>query len=268
MHDSHSGLQEAPFRGSRDGKFFYRSPTHEEALARLHFLVENHRRLGLLLGAGGSGKTMLLEVFAREMRRAGCEAAVVNLLGMDRQDFLWSLSVQLGLNPSEDDSEFSLWRGLSDRLEENRYQQIDTAILCDDCDEAATEVLQTVLRLVQSKSNADPRLTLVLAATTDRADRLGRRVLDSSDLRIELESWQECDTTEFLQGCIQNAGELATVFEPVAASRLHQLCRGVPRHVHQLAELALLASASQQLDTIDEQTVESVYQELVVAHSN
>ena len=71
MYASHWGLQESPFRNYTNPQRFYQSPTHEEALARLHFLVEEHRRLGLLLGPGGSGKSFLLEVFAAQLRRGG-----------------------------------------------------------------------------------------------------------------------------------------------------------------------------------------------------
>ena len=59
MYQSHWGLRESPFRDGPDPQSFYQSPTHEEALARLHFLVEQHRRLGLLLGPEGSGKSLL-----------------------------------------------------------------------------------------------------------------------------------------------------------------------------------------------------------------
>ena len=69
MYQAHWGLQESPFRGDLDPKSFYQSPTHEEALARLSFLVGQHRRLGLLVGPSGSGKSLLLEVFAQQLRR-------------------------------------------------------------------------------------------------------------------------------------------------------------------------------------------------------
>ena len=50
-YQSYWGIRCAPFRGCFDPEFFYQSPTHEEALARLHFLVEQRRRMGLLIGA-------------------------------------------------------------------------------------------------------------------------------------------------------------------------------------------------------------------------
>jgi type II secretory pathway predicted ATPase ExeA len=71
MYQAHWGLDDAPFRTRLDRRFFYESPTHEEALARLHFLVDERRRLGLLLGSHGSGKSTVLEFFSDEIRRRG-----------------------------------------------------------------------------------------------------------------------------------------------------------------------------------------------------
>ena len=71
MYQSHWGLRQSPFRSCLDPQSFYQSPTHDEALARLHFLVDEHRRLGLLMGPAGSGKSLLSwRSFARQLRRA------------------------------------------------------------------------------------------------------------------------------------------------------------------------------------------------------
>ena len=69
MYLSHWGLRHCPFPAVPSQRTFFRSPTHDEALARLHFLADEHRRLGLVLGGPGSGKTALLQVFAREVRQ-------------------------------------------------------------------------------------------------------------------------------------------------------------------------------------------------------
>ena len=50
-----------------------------------------------------------------------------------------------------------------------------------------------------------------------------------------------------------------------AITCLHELTDGVPRRVRQLAELALLAGAGQELELIHEDTVNAVNDELSVA---
>ena len=129
---THWGLRESPFVSGLSPRHYHQSPAHEEALARMQFLVEQHQQLGLLLGGSGTGKSLLLEVLARDLRGQGSQVANVSLLGVDVHEFLWLLAADLGLNPSPKANVFSLWRGTLDRLAENRYQQLDTIVLLDD----------------------------------------------------------------------------------------------------------------------------------------
>src|SRR5215467_2278919 len=92
-------LRGTPFRGTLDGRRYFKNPVQEEALARLHFLTEEQRRLGLLLGPRGCGKTLTLEVFARALRRTSAQVTNVNLLGIDLHEFLWLTAAELGINP-------------------------------------------------------------------------------------------------------------------------------------------------------------------------
>ena len=97
MYQSYWGLGQAPFRGNLDPRFFHQGPTHEEALARLQFLVEEHRTLGLLLGEAGTGKSLILEILARSLGRVGRQSAKLSLAGLDPHGFLWQLAGQLGV---------------------------------------------------------------------------------------------------------------------------------------------------------------------------
>jgi general secretion pathway protein A len=264
---AHWGLTEAPFRGAFDARFFYESPTHEEALARLQFLVEDRQRLGLLLGETGTGKSMLLEVFARNLRRNGSQVANISLAGADLREFLWLIAAELGLNPSGRDDVFRLWRGVLDRLAENRYQQLDTVLLFDDAHEAPREVFEHISRLVQMDRAPTARLTVVLAITAGRAAAIDARLLELTELRIDLDRWDEPDTIGYLNWSLAQAGRKTPAFSDEAMIRLHALSDGVPRRVNQLASLALMAGAARQIPLIDGETVASIHHELGVIDS-
>ncbi len=264
MYQSHWGLDETPFRTDLDPRFFYLSPTHDEALARLHFLVEQRRRLGLLLGEHGSGKSLLLLVFGREVRQEGLPVAEVNLLGVESSEFPALLAAHLEMELPRGTPGHVLWRSIDDRLAEYRYQRLRSVVLLDDADQAKPDVLAQVARLAQLQQGPDSPLTLVLAGRPEQAGQLGDSLLERVELRIDLGPWEETDTESFLKASLCRAGGKSPVFAPPAIARLHELGGGIPRRITQLADLALLAGAGRRLQEIDAETVESVYQELGV----
>ena len=264
MYETHWGLRESPFRGGADRRFFFQSPTHDEALARLQFLVENDRRLAVLTGQTGVGKSMLLRLFADQLRQQGIEVALVNLIGLPAEELVWTVADQLHAGPAAGDPMPILWRKISDRLVAQRYQQLKTVVLFDDAGEAAVTTRASLVRLIQSDTSGENRLTVVLSTTPDRVDQLGSRLLDLSELRIELETWAADDVADFLQSSLDRAGRRSPIFVENAANKLHALGEGIPRNISQLAELSLLAGAGRQAQSIDGETVESVFHQLSV----
>ncbi|HVC94177.1 MAG TPA: AAA family ATPase [Pirellulales bacterium] len=264
MYHAYWGLREKPFSDGVDARRYLPSPSHEEALARLHFLAEGGRRLGLLLAPSGNGKSLLLEIFARQLRYAGCQVSQVSLLGMELHDLLWQLAADWGLSPDRADGPFALWRAISDRLAENRWQGIRTVALFDDADDAGPEVLDQVGRLCRAAPGSDARLTLVIAGRTERVSFFGRRLLDLADLRIDIVPWDLVDTEQFVTQSLSRAGRNHPAFTPDALIRLHELSGGIVRRLSALADLALLAAAGGQLALVDTHTVERVHDELGV----
>ena len=66
--------------------------------------------LGLLLGPSGTGKSLILDRLAGNLRHRGLQVANLSLLGVDLHEFLWLLAAELGLNPDRKENTFSLWR--------------------------------------------------------------------------------------------------------------------------------------------------------------
>lgn len=262
MYQAHWGLQASPFSG--ETATFHSTPTHDEALARLFFLVEQRRRLGLLMGPAGSGKSTLLNYFARQMRREGRPVARLSLVGLQPSELLALIGDDFSLGLSPTTPLPLLWRAIDDRLAEHRVQQVDTVVLLDDADQAAGAVLGQVSRLVIAGGAPDARLTVVLAGQQERVGRIGSRLLDLVDLRIDLTPWAETETVEYLNDMLAEAGRETPIFDEDAVNRLHELARGIPRRVRRLADLSLLAGAGRQLDHIDAETVAAAFEELGV----
>lgn len=267
MYQAYWGLSKSPFRGHLDPRAFHRGPAQDEALARLHFLVDERRTMGLVLGDSGTGKSLLLEVFAGELGKINREWALLGLLGIGRREFLWQLAGELGVESRRSSGEAVLHRGIDDHLIANRFQQLSTVLLLDDADEAAPEVLGEVVRLALFNQTHDAGLTLVVAAHPERLSRLGDRLLELAELRVDLVDWDIDDTAGLLKKSLADAGRTTAIFTEAAVQRIHELSGGVPRRIKQLADLALVGGAGSNLAQIEPELVELVYQELGVETS-
>ena len=264
MHSHHADFAASPFRGDFNPRCFHVNANVEEVLARLHFVTEQRRRLGLLLGPAGGGKSQILRTFAAQARQADRQIASVSALGVSPAEFLALLGQELGLGRADATSSLLLWRVLDDHLRSNRYQRLSTLILVDDADEAEPALIPYFARLVQSDPSVAARLTVILAARADRLDKLSYRLLEMAELRIDLQPWSEADTAAYLTHTLTAAGRPADHITAPAIAKLHTLASGIPRRVKQLADLSLLAAAGQELPLVDLETIESVYQELGV----
>jgi type II secretory pathway predicted ATPase ExeA len=253
------GINESPFGAQGRLRFFYASPTHDEALARLGYLVDSGYTLGILAGYEGMGRTTVLEAFGQGLRRQGHLVCPINLVGLDDRAFLWTLAASLGCNPRKAEDVFALTCRVQDRITSNGLTGRTTVLLLDDADQTSHDVLVQVLRLLKMHTQ---RLTVILAIEPSHVTRLGGNLLQLSQLRIRLEPWNVDDIRRYLATSLARVGCESSVFDDSAILRLQELTDGIPRWVGQLAELALMAAASRGQDSIDGRVIEAVYQEL------
>ena len=253
---------DAPFSTKLDPRRFYAGVSQEESLSRLHFLVENRRRMGIVTGPFGCGKSLLLTVLAEQFRQQNRSVVQLSLLGIDTDEFLWKLAAGLGINPDVDATPRRLWRDIDDHLTANRYQQISTVVMLDDIEEAEAGVLAAVERLLQCDVDDDSQLTVVLACDSEKTHLLGRRLPELCDLLVELEPWDAEEVEAFIHSALAAAACSPDLFKPETIAQLNESTGGIPRQVQQLAQLALVAAAAQDLPAIDEETLDAVQNEL------
>lgn len=262
MYHKHWHLFDTPFAPEIDPQRFLATPSHEEALARLQFLAIHRRGVGVVLGGPGSGKSMLLTIFAEAMRRAGQSAALVNLEGLDADELLHRVLWGLGVNPSMRERRLRLWQLLEDRIAESRYQETEVVLLVDDADAATAEMRTALARLARLDVGPNRCLSIVLAGEYPSIVNVGEELLELADLRIDLAPWDVEDTQRFVEQSIARAGADPDIFSGSAIVRIHQRAGGLPRRIGQLAQSALLAGAGAGVDRIEPELVDSACEEL------
>jgi general secretion pathway protein A len=260
MYQAYWGLAQSPFAAHISRSALAASPVHAEALARLDFLRESGGQLGLLIGNAGSGKSVVLTEFAQRAQRAGSLACLIASAAADELQLLVPLA--LGLQAPARGEAWQLWQAIADRLQELKLDNLTAMILVDDLDRAGKSALDLVERLL---AVAGAALTIVASSRPQSLPALGSRLLDRADLRIELATWSEDEARDHLRGSLARAGRQDPAFDPAATRRLFELSGGVPRKLNQLAQLALIAGASQKLNQVDADTIDAVNEEFYLA---
>lgn len=258
----HWGLEVWPFRSTPAVDQLYPTAGLTEALARIDYLVDGRRRMGVVMGDSGVGKSLTLKAAARQLERQGRAVVLVDATTVSARELTWLVACGLGAAPHEDADVPRLWRQISDRVVENRLQQQHTVLLVDEAGQAGPDVLSQFVRLARLDPSPAARWTVVLSAEQEQAARWSETLRNLVDLRVELVAWSAEDTIGYLQMSLLEAGRMEPLFDEEALTALHQLTQGVPRQIVRLADFALLAGAAAGLATIDAVTIEAAYEEI------
>lgn len=262
MHERYWGRNESGLQGSVDAISLIETPPHEEALARLGYLIEHRRRFGLMLGPAGTGKSLVVRAAADEAKRLGREVAVLDLFGIDSHDLLWKLAVALRLGPTERWSHAALWRAVTDHWQALHSARLASVLLLDHLDRAETDCVTFVERLLHLEVANDGCLTVLAAARDDAGGLLLSELAEHSDLRIELPCLDQHETAAFVRESLFRARRPREMFQRDAIEMLFDLSGGTPREIVRLCQLAWAAAERDELDRIDSVMLLDVANEL------
>jgi len=252
----------APFSGAIQPATFHATAAHDEALARLEWVVGQRQRCGLVLAEAGMGKSHLAVVAGRRLAGLGAEVAVISLAGLPDGEWLDLLLDRLPLDAASRAEPVRPWLKLENRLRENTLLGRATVLMCDDLDRGPADAREGLARLVAA---AEPRFgTTVIVATAAPAGfaRVPDAIRQRAAVRIELPPWSDAEVADYLAVGLARAQRPGDLFSAAAASTIRRFAAGVPEVIRRLAHLALAAADAQGLDSVEAATIEEVWREL------
>jgi type II secretory pathway predicted ATPase ExeA len=256
-------LAASAFDGGLDPAAFHTLPSHEEALARIEWLLEKRQRCGLVVADPGVGKSHLAAAAARRLSGLGAETAVLSLRGLPEGEWLDLLLARLPLDPASRGEVIRPWLKLENRLRENTLMERPTVLVFDDLDHAPADAVDGVARLVAA---GEPRFasTCVIATTTPAGlASVPDAIRHRSAVRIDLPPWTIDDVAAHMVSALDRVGADHDCFSRAAVETLARFAAGVPRTACHLARLAAVAAAGEGLERVEAATVERAWRELV-----
>jgi len=216
-----------------------------------------------LLGRSGVGKTLVATRFAQECRDQNRRVAIVDAAGLTPAEFLWQTASNFAIGPHTSDTPIELFRRLSDFATTQSSDSL-AVLLVDNAEEAGPD-LQTQMIRLQRLPGSPSWLAVVIVAEIQGARQLTESLLETIDLRIDVEPWTEQETIGYLQLALFQAGCERPAFDEEALGAIHALAEGVPRRVNRVAEQALIAGAAEGVEQITAEAIESAFSTLSYA---
>jgi type II secretory pathway predicted ATPase ExeA len=268
MYQSYWQLAQKPFENYSDPRFYYPCESHQAALLKLRYAIENQRGAALLAGGSGLGKTLLVGMLRNVLGEAFTPFIHLVFPQMAADQLLAYLADELdgsGTGARASDVQQSIRRiesFLAASAEAGRHPvvAVDEAHLVGDA-----RTLEALRLLLNFEHEGRPGLMLLVVGQPgilpilDRTPQLEERLA----VKCLLRPFAPHETAAYVAHRLKVAGTVRTIFDDEALRTLHELTHGVPRRINRLCDLALLIGYAEEQDVITSGQLEAVSQELV-----
>jgi type II secretory pathway predicted ATPase ExeA len=267
MYETYWQLDRRPFENTADLRFYYPGESHQGAMLKLRYAVENRRAAALLSGPIGSGKTLLVGQLQRHLAKQYRPFVHLVFPQMSADLLLAYLADELAADSSGNPSNIEqtvqrIQRFLVQNAAQNQHAvvAIDEAHLLDN-----TQAWEALRLLLNFEASGQPPLTLLLVgqpailAQIDRMPALEERL----GVKCLLRAFSVDETAAYVNFRLQAAGAKRQIFETASFDVLHELTHGLARQINRLCDLTLLVGFAEGRRTIGAEQLEAVADELV-----
>lgn len=272
MYEQHWRFRRPPFRTSTSADFFYPARSHESALLKLRYLVEQHQGIAVITGPSGCGKSCLLDTFG-EQAPAACRPIIpVVFPQLGSAELLGYLAAKLEAGdgtpcPTHDSLDHVLQR-LEQQLIKATAAGRQPVILLDDAHLIADRrVFQTLQLLLNYRRAERVEFSIILAGQPELVGQLKRypALFDRLAFVATLQPLSAEETAAYVEHRLRIAGATAPIFDAPALAAIHEHSRGLPRRINRLCDFALLVGYADQLDRLTAGEITAVAEELTLA---
>lgn len=223
---STSPFENAAFRLTPDLRFLFSCESHEKAFAALYGGIEAGKRLFLVTGGFGVGKTLLLRRIQAALTQSGRPSTYIGLPDSDLLNLLTDATTEASVpGPSE-------------------------VLLVDDADRSSHELLRSLESQYSSSRRSSRSLQIVLAGGSEFGSVLAAdfpALLHSVDIGVKVEPLRGPETTAYIRHRLGVSGFPEIHVAEDAIERIAAFAGGIPRLINHICARALLLAGPQRL---------------------
>jgi type II secretory pathway predicted ATPase ExeA len=261
---AHFGFTRMPFAKDLAPQMLHHHKGHDEAVARINWLVEENA-IGILTGEVGAGKTVALRAALGGLDASRHSVIYLGNPSVGARGLYQAIVSRLGGTPRFHKAALVPQAAAflhTETAERNRrvVLAVDEAHLLD-----AAQLEELRLLTNAEMDSVSPFALLLSGQPTLRARlRLGTfAALDQRvALRYALGGMERDETAEYVAHHLRISGRSDTLFSDDAVDRIHEAARGLPRAVNNLAVQALVATFAAGAAIVDEKAARAALAEV------
>lgn len=266
MYESFFELEARPFMAAPMSGRYYPSASIENARKSATRCLERGEGPAVILGAAGTGKSVLCHVLAEQMRDSFRVAMLASARLCTRRALLQNILFELK-QPYRDREEGELRLSLIDFLNPSEACPHGMLLVVDEAHMLPLRLLEELRMLTNLVRDGQPRVRLILAANLALDERLACPKLESFNQRIAarcyLQSMNRDETYNYARAQINVVGGTPDrVFTEDALQAIYRATDGIPRLVNQLCDHALVMAAASGNAPVDNAGVEEAWADL------
>ncbi|MDA7951498.1 MAG: AAA family ATPase [Pirellulaceae bacterium] len=267
MYESFFGLTQRPFAATPSANRFFSGGIHGQSCQALERTIRSGDGPALLLGAMGTGKTMVCHVLADQLAGLALPVYLSAASFQTRKGLLGHIHSSIGL-PYKNKEVEELRLSLVEYLTADSGAGSGLFLIVDDAHRLSLPVLDELGTLSGFIHNGLPKVRLLLSGKVALEERLTHPKLESLSQKIQLRAYVEPfnqeDTFRYIDTLLGlcSTGESRLCFQEEAKELVYQATDGVPRIINQVCDHALMLSALANTYEITPEGINESWQDL------
>lgn len=258
----HYGLEKDPFSNAPDGRFYFNSEQHSQALLRLMYAVDSNKGLAVLVGGVGTGKTTLARRMLDNLPEERYESSLLVMLhsGITPEWIVTRIALQLGVEEPANDR-LQLLKQLYGRLLEIEEEGRRAVVLIDEAQMLQSRELMEEFRgLLNLEIPGKKLLNIVFFGLPEVEDclALDEPLAQRVAVKYHLKSMTVDTTISYIKHRLQVAGAKRMLFDADSIPLIYRYSGGVPRLINTVCDNCLFETFLRRMTEVDSKIVHSV----------
>lgn len=242
MYEKFFGLDELPFDGLPDNRFYFVGNCQHQALELLTSNLSRNGAICILSGPSGSGKTTLVRMLIRSLPKR-MRIIAIDDPRLDPHMLLATILRASGVVATSFESIAELTLKLRKLLERSVQSGIVTTVICDEAQGLSDEVIEQIRLISNIEGELGKMINFLLVGQEDLIENIQKPMHKMFWGRVKafasIRALKRDEVHSYVNFRMQMAGCHDPVFTTRAINILYKGTKGLPRIINSVADRAL-----------------------------